>query len=54
MELSIRKFCTFEEAIRIDQHRLANEFRHVIVAAVIKNPWYGREFVKDLKPVIAE
>ncbi len=54
MSLSIRKICAFQEAVRADRRPLVQEFRHVIVAAVIKNPWYGREYVEDLKPIISE
>jgi hypothetical protein len=53
MQLEVRKVCTFQEDIQFDQRPLAAVFRHVIVAAVIKNPWIGKGFVQDLKPVIA-
>lgn len=52
MDLSIRKICSFQEEIRFDQRELKQPFRHVIVAAVIRNPWAGQGFVEDLKPVI--
>ncbi|QCI66249.1 amino acid synthesis family protein [Phreatobacter stygius] len=54
MPLTIRKICAFQEEILIDQRPLARPFRHVIVAAVIKNPWAGMGFVQDLKPIVAE
>jgi hypothetical protein len=52
--LSIRKFCVFQEDVHFDQRALAKPFRHVIVAAVIKNPWAGQGYVADLKPAVAE
>jgi hypothetical protein len=52
MRTEIRKICTFQEDINFDQRPLARPFRHVIVAAVIKNPWAGQGFVEDLKPLI--
>ncbi|TWS93652.1 amino acid synthesis family protein [Reyranella sp. CPCC 100927] len=52
--LSIRKICAFQEDVREDQRVLAQPFKHVIVAAVIRNPWAGRGFVEDLKPVVGE
>jgi Amino acid synthesis len=54
MPLTIRKISTFQEDIRFDQYQLAEPFRHAIVAAVIKNPWAGQGFVKNLKPVVSE
>jgi hypothetical protein len=54
MPLSIRKISVFQEDISFDQWELAPPFKHVIVAAVIKNPWAGRGFVKDLKPGVSE
>jgi hypothetical protein len=54
MTLAIRKISTFHEEIRTDQRVLDRPFRHVAVAAVIRNPWFGRGFVEDLKPEIAK
>lgn len=54
MTLSIRKICAFQEEVYADQRPLPQPFRHVIVAAVIKNPWAGRGYVEDLKPQINE
>jgi hypothetical protein len=51
MQPEIRKICTFQEEIRWDHRPLAAPFRHVIVTAVIKNPWAGLGFVEDLAPV---
>lgn len=53
MPLTIRKICAFQEEVRIDQRPLAQPFRHVIVAAVIRNPWAGQGFVEDLKPTVS-
>src|SRR6266481_10204548 len=52
MQPEIRKICTFQEEIRWDHRPLAKPFRHVIVTAVIKNPWAGTGFVEDLAPVV--
>jgi hypothetical protein len=52
--LSIRKFSVFQEEIHFDQRQLPQPFRHVIVAAVIRNPWAGQGYVADLKPVVTE
>jgi len=54
MAISIRKICAFQEEVNYDQRPLSKPFRHVIVAAVIKNPWAGRGYVEDLKPLIEE
>lgn len=54
MTLKIRKICVFQEDVNFDQRELARPFRHVIVAAVIKNPWAGQGFVEDLKPKVKE
>lgn len=54
MTLTIRKICAFEEEVHFDHRTLAQPFRHVIVAAVIKNPWSGRGFVEDLKPMVTD
>lgn len=54
MPLTIRKISAFQEEVRIDQYALAEPFRHVIVAAVIRNPWSGKGFVEDLKPIVSE
>lgn len=54
MALSIRKICSFAEEVHVDRRPLSRTFRHVAVAAVIRNPWAGRGFVDDLAPVVAE
>jgi hypothetical protein len=54
MSLSVRKISAFQEEIQFDHRPLDRPFRHVIVAAVIKNPWLGRGFVADLKPLVTE
>ncbi|QIE55657.1 amino acid synthesis family protein [Pikeienuella piscinae] len=54
MTLTIRKVSIFQEDVSYDQRELSRPFRHVIVAAVIKNPWAGEGFVEDLKPKINE
>lgn len=53
MEPQIRKICTYHEEILFDMRPLEQPFRHVVVAAVIKNPWFDRGLVEDLKPEIA-
>ncbi len=53
MHSDIRKICVFQEEVRFDQRRLARPFHHVVVAAVIKNPWAGQGFVDDLSPLVA-
>lgn len=53
MQPMIRKVCVFQEDVHFDQRPLAPPFRHVIVAAVIENPWAGQGFVADLEPHIA-
>lgn len=53
MSLTIRKVCTFHEDIASGPH-IPKPFRHVIVAAVIKNPWSGQGFVADLGPKVNE
>lgn len=54
MSLLIRKISSFQEEITYDHRPLDRLFRHVIVAAVIKNPWLGQGFVDDLKPLVSE
>ena len=54
MALEIRKIATFQEEVMHDLLPLATPFRHVVVAAVMRNPWHGKGFVKDLSPQIKE
>jgi len=49
----LRKVVTFDEDIYIEGERASNPpLRMIGVAAVVKNPWFGRGFVKDLAPEI--
>jgi hypothetical protein len=51
--LEIRRINTFIEDRLFDSGRaLARPVRVVAAVAVIKNPWFGRGFVEDLKPEI--
>jgi hypothetical protein len=54
MEPVVRKVCHHLEVVAIDQRPLEREFRSVVVAAVIANPWHSEGFVEDLSPVVAE
>ncbi len=49
----LRKVVTFDEDIHREGGRAADPVLRVIgVAAVVANPWAGREFVEDLSPEI--
>ena len=49
----LRKVVTFDEDIYIEGERASDPpLRMIGVAAVVKNPWYGRGFVEDLSPEI--
>ena len=49
----IRKIVTYEEIINIEGgKKTPTELKLVGVAAVVKNPWFGGEFVDDLYPEI--
>ena len=49
----LRKVVTFDEDIYIEGERASDPpLRMIGVAAVVKNPWFGRGFVEDLLPEI--
>ena len=49
----LRKVVTFDEDIYVEGGRASNPpLRMIGVAAVVKNPWFGRGFVEDLAPDI--
>ena len=49
----LRKVVIFDEDIYIEGERASDPpLRRIGVAAVVKNPWFGREFVEDLSPEI--
>lgn len=49
----LRKVVTFDEDIHADGGReVVPPLRMIGVAAVVRNPWYGRGFVEDLQPEI--
>jgi hypothetical protein len=50
----IRKIAGFQEEVLRDLRTLGAPFRHVIVAAVMDNPWHGKGFVEDLSPIVRE
>ena len=53
MILNLRKFTKFVDKTFIEGGKKAKEpVIMVSVAAVIKNPWDGKGFVEDLKPII--
>jgi len=55
MELNLRKLTKFVDKTFIEGGKKAKEpVLLVSVAAVIKNPWAGKEFIEDLKPAILE
>ena len=55
MELKLRKFVKFVDKTFIEGDKNAKEpVLLVSVAAVIQNPWSGKEFVEDLKPEILD
>ena len=51
----LRKVVTFDEDIYIEGERASDPpLRMIGVAAVVKNPWFGRGFVEDLSPEIQQ
>ena len=55
MNLNLRKFTKFVDKTFIEGGKKAKEpVLLVSVAAVIKNPWHGKSFVKNLKPAILD
>lgn len=49
----LRKIVTFDEDIHREGYRAADPVLRMIgVAAVVKNPWAGNEFIEDLGPEI--
>ena len=55
MNLNLRKFTKFVDKTYIEGGKKAKEpVLLVSVAAVIKNPWHGKSFVKNLKPAILD
>ena len=49
----LRKVVIFDEDIYIEGERVSDPpLRMIGVAAVVKNPWFGRGFVEDLSPEI--
>tara|TARA_B100000029_G_C17525160_1_gene941397 strand:+ start:727 stop:1329 length:603 start_codon:yes stop_codon:yes gene_type:complete len=53
MLLDIRKIVAYEEIINVEGGKKApKELKLAGVAAVVKNPWFGKEFVEDLYPEI--
>ena len=55
MELELRKFTKFVDKTFIEGGKKAKEpVLLVSVAAVFKNPWHGKGFVEDLKPIILD
>ena len=55
MDLELRKFTKFVDKTFIEGGKKAKEpVLLVSVAAVFKNPWNGKGFVEDLKPIILD
>ena len=55
MSLSLRKFAKFVDKTFIEGGKESKEpVVMVSVATVIKNPWHGKGFVEDLKPIILD
>ena len=55
MELELRKFNKFVDKTFIEGGKKAKEpVLMVSVAAIFKNPWHGKGFVEDLKPIILD
>ena len=55
MDLKLRKFAKFVDKTFIEGGKAAKQpVLLVSVAAVIKNPWFGKGFVEDLKPEILD
>lgn len=52
---AVRKLSVFREEVHVEARRpLGRQFRCVVAAAVITNPWHGRGFVADLQPEVRE
>ena len=55
MDLELRKFTKFVDKTFIEGGKKAKEpVLLVSVAAVFQNPWAGKGFVEDLKPIILD
>ena len=55
MKLELRKFTKFVDKTFIEGGKEAKEpVLMVSVAAVFRNPWHGKGFVEDLKPIILD
>ena len=55
MSLNLRKFANFVDKTFIEGGKEAKEpVLLASVAAVITNPWHGKGFVEDLKPIILD
>ena len=55
MKLELRKYTKFVDKTFIEGGKEAKEpVLLVSVAAVFKNPWHGKGFVEDLKPIILD
>ena len=55
MDLELRKLAKFVDKTFIEGGKKAKEpVLLVSVAAVFKNPWHGKGFVEDLKPIILD
>ena len=55
MKLELRKFTKFVDKTFVEGGKEAKEpVLLVSVAAVFKNPWSGKGFVEDLKPIILD
>ena len=55
MSFNLRKFAKFVDKTFIEGGKKAKEpVVMVSVAVVFKNPWHGKGFVEDLKPVILD
>ena len=55
MSLKLRKFAKFVDKTFVEGGKEAKEpVVMVSVATVFKNPWHGKGFVEDLKPVILD
>lgn len=49
----LRKVVTFDEDIHREGARAADPVLRMIgVAAVVRNPWHGKDYVEDLQPEI--
>ena len=53
MDNLVRKFVSYTEDVLIEGGRtVPRPYKASVVAAVLKNPWFGRGFVEDLQPEI--